>query len=42
MNNDGSPKLAATALHNLTTLFPDHGGNAGSFRRRLAELHIVD
>ncbi len=30
-HNDGSPKLAATAIHNLTTLLADTGANSGSF-----------
>jgi len=30
-HNDGTPKLAATAIHNLTTLLADTGANSGSF-----------
>ncbi len=30
-HNDGSPKLAATAIHNMTTLLADTGANSGSF-----------
>lgn len=30
-HNDGTPKLAATAIHNLTTLLADPGANSGSF-----------
>lgn len=31
-NNDNSPKLAATALHDLTTILADKGANAASFQ----------
>ena len=31
---DNSPKPAATAIHNLTTILADTAGNAGSFGRR--------
>jgi hypothetical protein len=30
-NNDGTPKLAATAIHNLTSILADNSANAGSF-----------
>ena len=30
-HNDGSPKLAATAIHNMTTLLADTGANRGTF-----------
>ena len=30
-HNDGSPKLAAAAIHNLTTLLADPGANSGTF-----------
>jgi len=30
-HNDGSPKLAATAIHNLTTLLADPGAGSGNF-----------
>ncbi len=31
-HHDGSPKLAATALHNLTTLLADPGARSGAFK----------
>ena len=31
-HHDGSPKLAATAIHNLTTLLADPGPGSGAFR----------
>ena len=37
-NSDGSPRPAATALHDLTTLLADTGATAESFTARLAQL----
>ncbi|MBR0655286.1 hypothetical protein [Plastoroseomonas arctica] len=39
---DNSPKPAATAIHNLTTILADTAGNAGSFATQALDLTVTN